>query len=90
MLDLMAEAAGGDAFPLIFHWVSVAVLGLDLYLHGALDDAVHTGQAQASLKALLLPLLLYDLGVHQFQIGLVLVHHHAHTAENADLGGRQA
>ena len=58
MLGFVAEAPGGDAFPLILHGVAIAVLGLHLDLHGALHNAVHTGQGQAALEALLLALLL--------------------------------
>ena len=90
VLGLVAEAPGGDALPGVFHRVAVAVLGLQGHLHGALDNAVHAGEAQAALKALLLPFLADDLGVHQLQVLLVVVHDHHHTAENADLRGSQA
>ena len=89
MLDLMAEATGGQLLVLYLEKIAVPILRPDTHRIGAGDDAELAGDAEAALQTCLLPLGGDDLRVHQFNDILVLVHHHAHTAQHAHLRGGQ-
>ena len=90
MLDLVAEAAGGQPLVLRLEPVAVTVLGADADDVGPRHLAVFPGDAEAALQAGLLPLGVDDLRVNELDELVVLVQHHAHTAQHAHLGRGQA
>ena len=85
MLDLVAEAAGGDVLILDLEGRAVAVLRAHAHGVGTGDNAPASGQAQAALQAGLLALSLDDLGVHELDDLALAVLHDAHAAQDADL-----
>ena len=90
MLDLVAEAAGGQALVLHLKIVAVAVLCPHPDNIGTGHDAVFTRHAQTALQPGLFALGGDDLRVDELNDLVVLVHHHAHPAQHAHLGRRQA
>ena len=89
MGQLVAEAPGGHAGALHLKLLPVPVKGPHLHPLGALHIAPHTGDGQAALQAVLLPLLGHDLRVYQLHGLKILVHDDDGPAEDAHLGGRQ-
>ena len=90
VLDLVAEAAGGQALVLRLKPVAVPVLGTDTDDIGPRHLAVFPGDTEAALQAGLLALGVDDLRVDQLDELVILVQHHAHTAQHTHLGRGQA
>ena len=86
MLDLVTEAAGRQCLILHLEKCAVPVLSPDPHRVGTGHHAILSRNAEAALQAGLFAVGGDDLGVHQFNDLVILVHHHAHPAQNAHLG----
>ena len=89
MLDLMAEAARRQRLVLHLKKRTVAVLGTHTHHIGARHHAVLAGHAQAALQTGLLTFGGNNFGIDQFDDLVILIHHHAQTAQNTHLRRRQ-
>ena len=65
MVKLMTEAARGEPCAFDLEPLTETVLCSDLNVHRTLDEPVFTGNAQASLRAVLLTGGFDDLGVYK-------------------------
>ena len=89
MLDLVAEAAGGDALVLHLEPLAVTILRLDPHHIGARHFAVFAGNAEAAFQRRLLALGVDDLRIDQFNDLVILVQYDADSAQNAHLRSGQ-
>ena len=89
MLYLVAEAPCGEIRVLHFKEIAVAILRAHPHHLRPGDDAVLPRDAQAALQPRLLSFGVDDLGIDQLNDLVVLVLHHADTAQNAHLRRRQ-
>ena len=85
MLDLMAEAAGGQVLVLDLEERAVAILRAHAHLVRARDDPVAPGDTQAALQPRLLALGGDDLRIDEFNDLALAVHDDANAAQYADL-----
>jgi hypothetical protein len=88
MIQLMAEAAGGQFLTLGLVPVTETVLGTNLGIVRTLHQTVLTGNTQAALGANLLTVGLHQGGIDQFQHFLAVVNQY-NTAQNAHLRSSQ-
>ncbi len=91
VLDLVAEAAGGDPLPLMpppglpsRSWARTVTF------MGRLTMPYRPDRLRQPQKPSCSPFLADDFGVHQLQKRLVVIHHDDHPAEDTHLGGSQA